>query len=992
MFKYTIELRKPNSSEWEPLKSWARPFTDGTTLDDTLDEGCINLSCTTRCEAIPPFSKIRITISESDENGNYKQVGQIIRVVGNTKRTRRTYSSSSPTLWDWNIQTLEETKLLERYICDSMMSTNYLSKDYTGGFNPVVGVVTATGGDQPTARYGVIFTPYQQGTSVEFPTVGGVAQLPASKLTEYQFGWGDGNLKIIDPNNQEVYSGNWVEKHSVLLSEIGTYKIKYVGESTVSYPPLWYPFGSPVTIEFDIGVFESIKPRANPTITSVCERLLSAGVTRRQGIEKQKFELDEAFANKYRDVPAPEFSFTRQTLFEALLTVGGYIHAIPRLDTKVDEKTGEEKQIVTFDELGGNDEIDMTNFPKQVYCDKVQNINDFCSTLDSPAQNLLNTQDRVAGAITELGNDYITVRAENAEVIIDADTAIIRTSLPINQIVKLECGYIDGRREPVGDITPYVYESAEYDVLSSYSGTAYPYSKAFALRYAQGDNKITGLQAVLNFNTIIGTLFNKESIINIIESKTGMSIAIKDIPKIIPRLAFRVTYVPIVTSRVLQRKPYGATYSRGINGSNNGAGWDNSIVYNQGGNMVESSFYGEKMKGAIARLGNEVEQRTYDFYHYEQLPKCGQKLDGMYIARVDAEYDITRIRATLTLTKDFNMLSQYVGLNSNMRMYDISEKQSVERFINYSENCYVGDRAASSKPPMMQNLFSCLKGTLENTSDSSSKVQVAIIRGKDKDGNDINNPVILPVMSFGFGNSLVFSCSMYDNYGAGFQNSDEFEVDKKYKGVQRLVPYADALGEMETMSIKMFYKGWDILDSSDQAPGGNANLYPQYTGDPSESRAAAIETGDYPLIVQKDSREALNFVYQVHFIANRPSVILGPSLTYSNAYVVSKQSKFAVYFFDNELNMLDRFVDLSKAHKYEGEGVGYEILIGSNFDDILDEIRIEVHNNTSNTYNAWAIVELTEGNKTRGSIFVGENTIVRPDDWEGVTFTIRSND
>lgn len=43
MFKYTIELRKPNSTEWEPLKSWARPFTDGTTLDDTLDEGCINL-------------------------------------------------------------------------------------------------------------------------------------------------------------------------------------------------------------------------------------------------------------------------------------------------------------------------------------------------------------------------------------------------------------------------------------------------------------------------------------------------------------------------------------------------------------------------------------------------------------------------------------------------------------------------------------------------------------------------------------------------------------------------------------------------------------------------------------------------------------------------------------------------------------------------------------------------------------------------------------
>lgn len=985
MFKYTIELRKPNSTEWEPLKNWARPFTDGTTLDDTLDEGCINLSCTTRSEAIPPFSKIRITISESDEKGDYKQVGQIIRVVGNTKRTRRTYSSSSPTLWDWNIQTLEETKLLERYICDSMMSTNYLSKDYTGGFNPVVGVVTATGGDQPTARDGVIFTPYQQGTSVEFPTVGGVAQLPASKPAEYRFGWGDGNLKIIDPNNQEVYSGNWVEKHTVLLSEIGTYKIKYVGESTVSYPPLWYPFGSPVTIEFDIGVFEHIIPRTQPTITSVCERLLSAGVTRRQGIEKQKFELDEAFANKYRDVPAPEFSFTRQTLFEALLTVGGYIHAIPRLDTKVDKKTGEEKQIVTFDELGGNDEIDMTDFPKQVYCDKVQTINDFCSTLDSPAQNLLNTQDRVSGAITELGNDYITVRAENAEVIIDSDTAIIRTSLPINQIVKLECGYIDGRSEPVGDITPYVYESAEYDVLSSYSGTAYPYSKAYALRYAQGDNKITGLQTKLQYPTSVQQGLANPAIINIIQAVTKKKISDTEIHK----LAFRVTYVPIVTSRVLQRKPYGTA-----GGTNNNAGWDNSLVYNQGGNMVESSFYGDKMKGAIARLGNEVEQRTYDFYYYEKLPKCGQKLDGMYVARVDAEYDITRIRATLTLTKDFNMLSQYVGLNSNARMYDISEKQSVERFINYSENCYVGDEDGKSGYPMLRGIERLIKGTINR--NSNYRVRIAYVTGKDKDGNDIGNPVVLPVMAFGFGNSLAFTFSMYDNYGAGFQNSNVFKVNSKYKGVQRLVPYADGLGEMETMSVSMYNNLWEPT-AADQEPGGNANLYPSYNGKLPTSVNMLISTGNKPLIVQKDSREALTVVYQMHFVATRDSIVLGAGLTQSNAYVTdykNSKTQCLLYLFKNKLNMLDAVIDLSSQNALYVDTVASPhpskdptLVVGA------EVLFFRKPPTINDTYSAWAIIEAENSESKQGKLVIGENVNILPNELPpSIYFTIKSSE
>lgn len=300
--------------------------------------------------------------------------------------------------------------------------------------------------------------------------------------------------------------------------------------------------------------------------------------------------------------------------------------------------------------------------------------------------------------------------------------------------------------------------------------------------------------------------------------KTGKVISSTNINK----LAFRVTYVPIVTSRVLQRKPYGTA-----GGTNNNAGWDNSLVYNQGGNMVESSFYGDKMKGAIARLGNEVEQRTYDFYDYAQLPKCGQKLDGMYIARIDAEYDITRIRATLTLTKDFNMLSQYVGLNSNARMYDISEKQSVERFINYSENCYVGDEDGKSGYPMLREIERLIKGTINR--NSNYRVRIAYVTGKDKDGNDIGNPVVLPVMAFGFGNSLAFTFSMYDNYGAGFQNSNVFKVNSKYKGVQRLVPYADGLGEMETMSVSMYNNLWEPT-AADQEPGGNANLYPSYNG------------------------------------------------------------------------------------------------------------------------------------------------------------------
>lgn len=963
MFRYTIELKTPTATAWSPLKSWARPFTDGTTLDDTLDEGCINLSCTTRSEPIPPFSKIRITIFESDSNGNYQQVGQIIRVVGTSKRTRRTFAPSSFTLWDWSIQTLEETKQLEREVCRSMTSTNYLRKDYVDGRTNILVPIPNDRAQEYLSKNDIeIYGPVKRNGEFFVPSFWSLYDFRTT--TTHPIGTRENqSATIIAPDGTEIKDAM---NKNIQFTQLGTYTLRYDGSVYVGVPGYGNSLSGIVVI-YTIGVFDKQVYRSDPTITSVCERLLSAGITRREGVEAQKYTLDPTFADKYKNVPAPEFSFTRQTLFEALLTVGGYIHAIPRLNGNV----------ITFDELGGDDEIDMTNFPKQVYCDKTISIDDFTSTLDSPAQNLLNTQDRVGGAITEFGNDFITVRAEEGEVIISADTAIIRTSLPINQIVKLECGFINGLNEPVGDMTAYVYEAAEYDVLSSFWDSAYPYSKGFALRYAQGDNKITGLQTKLQYPTSVQAGLANPAIINIIKALTGVKISDTDIIK----LAFKVTYVPIVTSRVTQRKPYGNT-----NGTNNGAQWDNTLFYNQGGNVVESSFYGDKMKGAIARLGNEVEQRTYDFYHYSQLPKCGQKLDGMYIARVDAEYDITRIRATLTLTKDFNMLSQYVGLNSNYRLYDISEKQSVESFINYSENIYVGDvTSLLGKTPMFWGM-DCIEKTLNRT--GGARIQIAKIDGKDKDGNAISKPVILPVMAFGFGNSLAFTCSMYDNYGAGFQNSDQFlsQKDNEYKGVQRLVPYGDALGEMETMSVEMHTSGWTPT-AADQNTGGKANLYPSYIGGLPNSNKAPILTGtNNDLILQKDSREQIGFAYQAHFVANRETIVLGPSLTYSNALVAEpKNTKFNLYFFDHELNMLDKVIDLTNAYN---AGASYTVSTVLIFTAQISGIQ----NTQNKTYKCWGIVEVSGDEATQGSLFIGENTELIPGAIAPtVFFTVKAN-
>ena len=407
-------------------------------------------------------------------------------------------------------------------------------------------------------------------------------------------------------------------------------------------------------------------------------------------------------------------------------------------------------------------------------------------------------------------------------------------------------------------------------MLSSYWGTAYPYSKAWALRWKQGGNIIDGLTFKQEGQTSVSEAFNKTAIVNIINAKTGIGLNSINTSngEWYRRLAFKVTYVPIATARVEAVKPV----------LTDGGETSNALVYNQGANVAETSFYGEKMRGAIARLGQDVEQRTYDIKTYSQMPKVGQILDGKYIATIDAEYDITRIRITVTLAKNFNQLSQFVGLNSNYRLYDISEKQSVERHIHYADKILIGKTPAGSNLTILRNVFNVLINTINHSIKVNDKIKKAqLVRVLPfSEGNALQDrAVILPVVAFPFGTSICFNFSFYDNYGAGYQSSDDYENEKN-KAAQRLVPYTDVYGEVSHIHFAMYNEGW-TPNLAAQQDGGYAKLYPQnkdFDWNGGATQVAYIDTSlvGYmnsagALEINKDSREKIDVTYQVHYIA-----------------------------------------------------------------------------------------------------------------------------
>src|SRR5699024_8983739 len=142
------------------------------------------------------------------------------------------------------------------------------------------------------------------------------------------------------------------------------------------------------------------------------------------------------------------------------------------------------------------------------------------------------------GAVVEPSADgWRALNSTGGEWLIAANTMTIITDTPFYQVEKLELKW--GTGGSTLDATAYLYEAAEYDVLSSYTGEAYPYSKGWALRYAQGGQEITGLNFVLD--SALGGKDQNYAIVNILQA---LGVNVSNGADFANNLFYRVTYIP----------------------------------------------------------------------------------------------------------------------------------------------------------------------------------------------------------------------------------------------------------------------------------------------------------------------------------------------------------------------------------------------------------------------------------------------------------------
>lgn len=682
------------------------PLKWGNFLDEQLDEMYISLR---HCpiKNFKPLTPVEIHFSNTLYWGS--------TTVDTQKRVKRYFiaddsnAEESPVgkkLYNHDLYIIEITKYAECIVVDTITYTNDLGRTYTN--NP--SAVVPQEGDldldiykpQTPATY---VTPLPAGEQFEF--------VKCSSIFPYIRGPQDANIytfkQTVYFNGDEEWSNTYVFDvagssgqdigYTTTLKQ-GTYLVEY------SFDLQGVPALAEKIANYTFLTVGNEYPLKTLTIKDVLLRLLGVAEPLRQG-ENPRFVLQGinpltgavtagSQADKFDKIIAPQFSFTKQTLRECLREIGGVVHGEPRLSIAQDTN-GKFYFEVSFDLYG---QTDRAGIWAKRYIRKTvsQVVDSYASYLDSNAENLVNQLDKYAGVIVEpYASGYKTVRTETMYARITDANMLIQTQYPIYTVDKVECGYIPGNDSisPPIDITPYVFESSIYNTrLSSYK-ELYPESKAFGITYTQGQKNLTALNFKIE-DAVNTSYFSRYAIVNILRAATGnQSLNVSDYPL----LAFRVTYTPFYTSRVGQTKvnykdyPYGA-----------------ALIYNQQSNVIESRYYGENLKGVIARIGNVDKSITYNLARLSDIPQAGQMFDeDYYISAVSVEYLPTYIKCTLGLSKEFNRLSQYIGISSVKRYSEVSQGQAVERNTLWKEYIVVGDaETADSDCDMTDKMLSSI--------------------------------------------------------------------------------------------------------------------------------------------------------------------------------------------------------------------------------------------------------------------------------------------
>lgn len=311
---------------------------------------------------------------------------------------------------------------------------------------------------------------------------------------------------------------------------------------------------------------------------------------------------------------------------------------------------------------------------------------------------------------------------------------------------------------------------------------------------------------------------------------------------------------------------------------------------NQQDTVADSVKFGDNTYGRLIRTGNT----TYTIREWTDglfnVKRAGQlyEIRGelYYVTKVKSVFYFDHVICDVEFSKDYNKLSQIIGIPSEPRFYEISEQSQIRRSKVVPDYLVLGTSDGDNKntDSFIQesgwDYIQRLMFPLSSQSPATYPRYAATIfkNDIDKDDNVAGNEtfitsVLHPVGTYSIRNTLTISWRMKDNFSAGDQvvQTSLYLPDKDNEpdgAFARLVPYQypDVHGRADMFDFLIF----PALELSDkeirELPALPKIDIAALFG--SENNTAAAMNNTNGLVLLKDNREALSFDYNLELLTD----------------------------------------------------------------------------------------------------------------------------
>ena len=658
------------------------------------------------------------------------------------------------------------------------------------------------------------------------------------------------------------------------------------------------------------------------------------------------FYIDPNYVGKLSSTLIIENFYNQKNLWEIMVEVGNYIHAIPELKFGNDDRF-----IITFNELGRTDEKQNNSTRLSIF--NSRSVEDYICATSSYITNMV----QLGGYVEE----WVSPKTTNEQYLVSNDTGEIIVSKPIIELLDI---YVRANSDVVvggstikagttARLTDFIYEENIYKTLSIQYATV-P-NRGIALYYRLGTNVITGgnyqlPQANTNiysdyaFKKVIwSAFFNYPSIAPAPVTGYWTNLKIND-------FSFFVRYRTKDSVRQNHIRPDLRKYL--LNSK-----WDKYPEHNQFNNqtdvVVDSIKFGNNMFGKLIRTGNNSYEICEWNDTWEHLKHKGElyRLDGelYYVAKVMHTIYESHIISKISYSKDYNELSNIIGIPSEPRFYEISEQSLIWRDFEINDVLLLTDdqEQIQYKSNYINN-YDHLANLIVGEGIDFAKYAVTVFKG-DKDAgkydqtvgqSDLYIEIINPINAYSSENTLTYEYDMEDNYSAGDQVITTEQLIERLDDDGNVLPlsegsynslwavkYTDIYGKAPLMD---FYILSNIGTANSSSPSGNTPPTPDETRAFPESPISTKQNdtrpyiGNYDILATnvkeydtnfngrglgllKDCREAISINYNLRMVTSSDTFVLSP-------YVfLPKKSNIRVVLLAEEVNKLSTgYIDNSE--------------------------------------------------------------------------------